>query len=74
MTITCKLLSSFRRLGRAIAHLMLDSVSTECKIWERYTGITATINAVQLFNPFNNQVILMTKVGADFLKYNLFNI
>ncbi|CDP16881.1 unnamed protein product [Coffea canephora] len=52
------------RLGRAIAHLMLDSVSTECKIWERYTGITATINAVQLFNPFNNQVILMTKINT----------
>lgn len=74
MTLNCNLLISFRRLGCAIARLMLDSVSTEYKIWEGHTGITATVNAAQLFNPFNNQVILTTKVGVDCLKYNSFDI
>ncbi|KAL3502378.1 hypothetical protein ACH5RR_036827, partial [Cinchona calisaya] len=54
------------RLGCAVARLMLDTISLECKIWDGSTGITATVSAAQLLNPLNDQVILrMIKINCE---------
>lgn len=50
-----------RDLGRAIADVMLDEISVEGKLWEKSGVVTASVKSVQLLNPCNNQIMLLTK-------------
>ncbi|KAG8380914.1 hypothetical protein BUALT_Bualt06G0066200 [Buddleja alternifolia] len=48
-------------LRQAIADLMLKGISIEGKVWEKSAIVTASVDAAQMLNPFNSQVVFFTK-------------
>lgn len=52
-----------RKLGYAIACLVLEGISVGCETWEEAAVIIAEINSVKMLNPFSKQVVLRTRVS-----------
>ncbi|KAK1396810.1 putative Vacuolar protein sorting-associated protein [Heracleum sosnowskyi] len=47
--------------NRAIADLLFEGVSIECKMWEKSAVINSTIKSAQIVNPSSKQVILLIR-------------
>ncbi|XP_071697656.1 intermembrane lipid transfer protein VPS13 [Rutidosis leptorrhynchoides] len=50
-----------KKLGRAIAELVLEGNLMECMIWEKSVVVTASINAVEMMNSLNEHAIILVR-------------
>ncbi|XP_059667459.1 uncharacterized protein LOC132312914 [Cornus florida] len=51
------------KFHRAIAELIFNGMFIECKLWEESAVVTATVNAIKMINPSNEQILLFA--GRD---------
>ncbi|KAK9079002.1 hypothetical protein SSX86_000671 [Deinandra increscens subsp. villosa] len=54
-----------RKFDCAIADLVFEENLVECMIWEESAVVTASVDAVEMMNPLNENVILLVKKGVS---------
>ncbi|KAL8217291.1 hypothetical protein R6Q57_024128 [Mikania cordata] len=54
-----------RKFDRAIAELVFVETRVECMVWEESAVITASVDAVEMMNPLNENAILLVKKGVS---------
>ncbi|KAI3688356.1 hypothetical protein L1987_82068 [Smallanthus sonchifolius] len=54
-----------RKFNRAIAELVFEENLVECMIWEESAVVTASVDAVEMMNPINENAILLVKKGVS---------